>query len=331
MTGVQRVAHALSSRLSISHSFAAPKKTVGSVQGHLWEQAVLPFCTHGELLWSPCITGPIAVRRQVVTVHDAAVFEHPEWFSRQFAILYRSVVPRLCRRVLKVVTVSSFSRTRLSELLSIDPKRIEVVMNASDASFNPRPASEIVEVKRRYGLDEFDYFITLSTLEPRKNLSLVLKAWEVVRSKLNPRTRLVVVGKAGSESVFGKSDFAAERAEDIIYTGYLPEEDLPALLSGSLALIYPSLYEGFGLPLIEGMSCGTPVVTTRLTSLPEVGQNAAIYVDENDPSDLARCLLTLATSQEYREEHSGRGLERAAQFSWDSSAAQMDRILSALA
>jgi len=331
MTGVQRVADALSSRLSIAHTFAIPDWANDGVPGHLWEQSILPFRAAGSLLWSPCITGPLLVRRQVVTIHDAAVLEHPEWFSTQFALLYRTLLPRLSRRVLKIVTVSSFSRERLCHVLGIDPKHIEVVWNACDATFTRRSDSDINVAKTRYGLDASPYFITLSTIEPRKNLSLVLRAWDKVRGQLPRGTQLLIVGKGGSQRVFADHSVTPLQTDaSVRFSGFVPDEDLAALLSGALGLLYPSLYEGFGLPLLEAMSCGTPVVTTRLSSLPEVAANAALYVDPSDATDLGACLIRLASSADCRAEYASRGLERATCFSWTSSAAQMDHILSGL-
>lgn len=326
MTGVQRVAHEITRRLTVRHRVVRPASGASGARGHGWEQVVLPARAKGGLIWSPCNMGPLAARRQVVTIHDAAVFEHPEWFSARFGRVYRGLLPVLARRVERIVTVSHFSRERLAMALGIDAARIDVVHNGVGEQFRPtaqpHPALAPIVAGR-------PYFATLSTREPRKNLALVIRAWQQARPRLPDDMILLIVGGQGASTVFGNHDGggANNPGDGIVHTGYLPDEALPALLSGALGLIYPSLYEGFGLPALEAMACGTPAVTTRLTSLPEVCGDDALYVDAADPDDLAAALVRLAGDEAFRTDLGQRGLARARQFGWDRAARQMDAIL----
>lgn len=326
-TGVQRVAAEIESRLTVPKRRVAPKRRLPGHAAHAWEQAALPILARGQLLWSPCNTGPVAVRNQIVTIHDAAAFDHPEWFSRGFAGLYHALLPRLARRVRRIVTVSCYSRDRLAANFGISPNRIDVVYNGVDPIFSPRPRSQTDAVLKTYGIEGSRYFIAVATREPRKNLVLLLQAWASIRDRLPLDFRLLLVGKSGAANVFAGAQPTVPVDERVITTGYVPDGDLPALLSGATALIYPSLYEGFGLPLLEAMACGTAVVTTRLTSLPEVAGDDAIYVDAIDPSDLARQLLALAGDDDLRNDYAARGPTRAARFSWEAGASRMDDII----
>ena len=171
------------------------------------------------------------------------------------------------------------------------------------------------------------YFLSVATREPRKNLILLLRAWAQIRDKLPADFRLLLVGKTGPGSIFAGSGEAIASDDRVIATGYVADSVLPVLLSGAEAMIYPSLYEGFGLPVLEAMACRTAVVTTALTSLPEVAGDAAIYVDPSDPAALAGRLLALAEDGDYRSEYAARGLARAGNFSWDAAARRMDDII----
>ncbi len=326
MTGVQRVAHEITRRLAVPHRVVRPAKGASGARGHGWEQMVLPARAAGGLIWSPCNMGPLAARRQVVTIHDAAVFEHPEWFSSRFGRVYRGLLPLLARRVARVVTVSHFSRDRLAEALGIDAARIAVVHNGVGDQFRPTPALHPALVPI---VGDRPYFATLSTREPRKNLQLVMRAWALARPRLPEDMVLLVVGGQGASAVFGDRPGAQPDGAGggIIHTGYLPDDALPSLLSGAHGLLYPSLYEGFGLPALEAMACGTPAVTTRLTSLPEVCGEDALYVDPADPQDLADALVRLAGDPDLRADLGRRGLARSRQFNWDKAAKQMDEIL----
>ena len=327
LSGVQRVAHEIESRLSSRRMVLTPRRA-GGPAGYAWEQAVLPLRTHGDLLWSPCNLGPIACRHQIVTIHDAAIFDHPEWFSRAFAGMNTAIWSVLARRVHRIVTVSHFSQGRLSEAFGIPPREIEVVWNGVDERFRPASEAQIAEACAAFGLTrDQPYFATLSTIEPRKNLGLVVRAFQSARGQLPRETALLVIGAKGSSAVFAEGGSVARLdGEGVVMSGYVPDELLAPLLAGSLGVLYPSLYEGFGLPVLEAMACGAPVVTTNLTSLPEVGGDAALYVDPYDPEDLAKVLIRLAESVALREDRGEMGLARARLFSWNGAARKMDEI-----
>jgi glycosyltransferase involved in cell wall biosynthesis len=327
MTGIQRASHAITSRLRTPHIVIEPERHYGGISGHAWEQLVLPVRARGRLIWSPGTTGPVMAESQIVTIHDVAVIDHPEWFSPGFVRLYRSLWPALVKRAEQIVTVSHFSKRRISEVLNIPKSKITVVSNGVGESFKPAPRGAIESATASLGVADRPYFATLSTIEPRKNLQLVLRAWAQAKPYLPSDMALLVIGGRGSKAIFGKPDMGDYGpGESVIFSGYVAEEKLPALLSGAQGVLYPSNYEGFGLPVLEAMACGVPAVTTRLTSLPEVGGDAALYVDAEDPRDLANTLINLVSSGDLREECSARGLERAKLFTWDRAAASMDAM-----
>jgi glycosyltransferase involved in cell wall biosynthesis len=329
LTGVQRVAGALAGRLRTPHREVVPPGGATGLTGHLWEQAMLPLAVRDDLLWSPANVGPIAVRRQVLTIHDTAVLDHPEWFKPNFVRAYRAIWSALVEKAAKLVTVSEFTRQRLNVHFRLPPASVEVVPNAAASGFAPASPERIAAVRQALGLGEAPYFVTLSTREPRKNLQLALSAWQRARGRLPAGATLALIGAEGSSDIFADSRLAMQ-TEGVRLLGRVGEAELPAVISGAHALIYPSLYEGFGLPVLEAMACGAPAVTTRLTSLREVGGEAARYVDPEDPEDLARTLIDIAGSEQLRAELSGKGLERASHYSWDKSAAQMDELFERL-
>ncbi len=327
MTGIQRVGQAITARLCTPHVVIEPRSHGGGTPGHAWEQLILPLRARGRLIWSPCTSGPVMAESHVVTIHDMAAIDHPEWFSPKFVRLYGSMWPALAKRARQIVTVSYFSKGRISEVLDIPRSKIKVVWNGVGESFKPASRAAIESATASLGMSNRPYFVSLSTIEPRKNLKLVLRAWAKAKPNLPRDMVLLVIGGKGSKAIFGSScmdDCTA--SEGVIFSGYVAEEMLPPLLSGAQGVVYPSIYEGFGLPVLEAMACGVPAVTTRLTSLPEVGGDVALYVDAEDPQSLANTLVNLANSVDLCQESSVRGLERAKLFTWDRAAASMDAI-----
>jgi glycosyltransferase involved in cell wall biosynthesis len=325
-TGMQRYAIELSRRFAEHLDPLAPADRLSGVSGHLWEQVYLPAVVKGRLLWSPNNTGPLAVERQVCTIHDLIPLDHPEWFNKRFASWYAWLLPRLARRVQHIIAVSEFTKTRIMERLKVPAARITVIANGVDAKFFPRSAAEIESMRRALDISAPSYLLSVGSLEPRKNLSRLLEAWGRAQSSVSQGVTLVVAGARGNTKVFGSCDPVAIPPR-VQFTGYVSDEHLPSLYSGALALIYPSLYEGFGLPPLEAMACGVPVVTSKGTSLPEVVGDDAILVDPEDVDSIADGIRGVARASGGPDESIQRGVLRASQFTWERAAQQTLRVL----
>lgn len=319
ITGVQRYVLELLARLGDRVEQVTPSGNLHGVSGHLWEQVVLPKLARGKLLFSPSNTGPIAVERQVVTVHDVVPLDHPEWLNQGFAAWYRFLVPRLVRRVRRVIAVSEFTKERLVETTGVEPEKVVVIPNGVDARFYPRSEEEVCQVRQALRLPSEYYILSVGTLEPRKNLHRLLQAWEIVQAKLSGDVWLVVAGAKGRRLVFREVRFG--RLPPRVYlTGHVSDDHLPALYSGAMAFVYVSVYEGFGLPPLEALASGVPVLASNRTALVEAVGDAGLMVDPYDVDGIAWGLKTLIEDKALREALRQRGFERARRFSWDKTA-----------
>jgi glycosyltransferase involved in cell wall biosynthesis len=322
LTGVQRYAGSILELLSDRVALVQPKpNSCGGLRGHVWEQTSLPFQTGGRLLWSPGNTGPLAVEKQVVSIMDASALDHPEWFSPNFAAWYRFIIPRIARRARKVITISEFSRTRLVEMCGIDSSKIAVTPLGYSGAFHPATPEAIADVGARYRLPK-RYVVYVGSIEPRKNLARLVEAW----TRLGDiDCALVMVGVQGR--IFSDLNMP-ESSQRILQLGRVPDRDLPALYSGALFFVYPSLYEGFGLPPLEAMACGCPVIVSHATSLPEVCGDAALYFNPESVEDIAEKLSAALSDESLLEDLRKRTLPRAHQFSWGRCADETFSILS---
>jgi glycosyltransferase involved in cell wall biosynthesis len=330
LTGVQRYAHELLERLGPELRVVRPGSALSPVKGHLWEQFVLPRLCRGALLWSPGNTGPLAHANQVVTIHDASTLEHPEWFSGKFARWYRFLLPRLARRVRKVITVSEFSRRELVRLCAVPESKVVAIPNGISPRFQPASEEEKIAFRKKHRLER-PYCLYLGSLEPRKNVSTLLAAW---KSLARTDCELVLAGAASH--VFRERGFAELPPATRLF-GRVDDEELPALLSAARCFVFPALYEGFGFPPLEAMACGTPVLCSNTTSLPEVcgpefdpsdPSSAVLYFDPENVSELAaRLVQALEMDLETVRRISVQGRARAGQFTWDRCAAQTAAVL----
>lgn len=321
VTGVQRYAHEVTRRLNGRVEIMAPPFTARLI-GNAWEQLVLPRRVRGRLLWSPANSGPLTVERQVVTIHDVSVLEHPEWFSPSFARWYNYMIPRLARRARHVFTSSEHSRQRLMERTGARPEQVSVVYCGVDERFAPASPEAVDEVRQRLALPPV-YLLSLGSIEPRKNLPALIRAWEALGNQQRG-ARLVIAGGIGD--VFREVGLTSI-PQSVQLTGYVADEDLPYLLNGATGFVFPSLYEGFGLPVLEAMACGTPVAATRTTSVPEVVGDAALLFDPTSTDEMVAVLARLLDDEETRRKLRLAGLERARRFSWDVTADKIwDRL-----
>lgn len=265
--------------------------------------------------------GPVVHRGAlVVTVHDLAFLRAPETFSRLTRGGLRWQVRSTVQRANAVITGSEYSRRDIGAAYGLGDDRLRVIPDAPAPHFVPSVQDGILQ--RRLGI-QGRYLLCLGRLNPRKNLLGVLRAFECARPRLAEPMRLVIAGPRDYRSE--NLDAAIEASpcrDDVVRVGYVEDADLPILMSGATACVYVSFFEGFGLPPVEAMSCGTPVIASSATSLPEVLGDAALLVDPNRVDEIAAAIVRIASDVDLRAALAQKGLERASRFSWRTAALQ---------
>jgi glycosyltransferase involved in cell wall biosynthesis len=249
---------------------------------------------------------------QVVTVHDLTMLTHPEWHEASKVRYFGWAMRRAVAAARRVLCVSATTADDLAGLLGTPRDRVDVTPLGTD--LRAAPADAVDAVRRRLGIDG-PYLLGLGTVEPRKDLPSLVRAFAGLAGELPHR--LVLAGLAGwGAGALAAAVATSGVAERILLAGYVPEADKAALFTGADAFVYPSRYEGFGLPVLEAMACGTPVVTTTGGSLPEVAGDAAVLVEPGDPGALAAAIAKLAADPAARRDAAARGAARAAAFTW---------------
>lgn len=259
----------------------------------------------------------------VVTIHDLS-FEHlPETFNRRSRAQLRLTVRRTARNAAQILTLSQFSRRDIIQTYNIDSERVSVTPAAAPPHFAPvEDETELRRIRGTYRIER-DYILALGSIQPRKNLVRLIKAYSSLSQDraLGNLPQLVLAGKTGwLEQETLRSVKTSNSPKDIRLIGYVPDADLPALYSGALCLAYPSYFEGFGLPVIEAMRCGTPVIAADRTSLPELVGDAGLLVDPFDEAKIAAALIRLIDRPGERADLRARGLKRAQVFTWKRTA-----------
>jgi glycosyltransferase involved in cell wall biosynthesis len=349
ITGVERVAHEVVGALLqqgedeyviyVDRGAQAPPAGATTVavrmgrrrwQRHLWEQVLLPgHARQVDLLFNPCNTAPLLVENQVVVIYDTTFLPEYGWHRAAFSAYYGWLLPRLVRRVRGVITGSEYTKREIVARLGAPAERVRVIPNGVSPMFRPvdRAAARV-----RHGLPS-DYFLFVGSLEPRKNLVTLLQAVRTLRERrMLGETKLVIVGcQGGNFKDAGLADDLAALQEAVLALGYVPDADLAGVYSGARALVFPSLYEGFGLPALEAMACGTPVVASNTTALPEVVGAAGLLVEPTDPLALADAMAKLCDNTSLRAQLSAAGLAQAARFDWETTARRTRAFLKELA
>lgn len=326
MTGVQRYSRELQKRIRERVRPVKPSRPLGGFSGHLWEQFLLPIIARKGLLWSPANSGPVTMARQVVTIHDLASLEHPEWFNPSFAAWYRWMTPRLACRVRRVITGSEFTRQRLLALTAVERARVVVIPEGVSASFYPRSSEEVECARIRLSIPSKNYVLSVCTLEPRKNLQSLISAWKSCSPELPEDIWLVIAGSKGAHRVFSQP-YLNSIPPRVHTAGFVEDSDLPALYSGALAFAYVSSYEGFGLPVLEAMACGTVPIGANNTSLPEVIGDSGLLVNPLDSDEIAIAIERIICDRLLMRELRKRAVERSKKFSWDYATAATWDIL----
>jgi len=254
----------------------------------------------------------------VLTVHDLSFVRHPQWFTPTRARYYRFAASWSARRARRIIAVSHAAKHDLVKFWKLDPDTIDVIHNGVRAAFRPADRDAIAALKKELGLPE-RFVLFVGTLEPRKNIERIIGAWE--RAHADADVELVLVGRDGwkTESIHRAIETSPLRRH-LHRRDHLPDTALPTLYSAARALVWPSHFEGFGLPPLEAMACGTPVITSRVSSLPEVCGDAALLVDPINTGEIAQAITRLADDETLHADLRQRGLERAAQFTWQRAA-----------
>jgi glycosyltransferase involved in cell wall biosynthesis len=259
----------------------------------------------------------------VVTIHDLA-FEHlPETFKRRSWMQLRLTVRATARRAARIITVSNYSRDDIVATYGISTERITVTPEAAPAHFaRVTNGNELKRVRESYGIAK-EYILSLCSIQPRKNLVRLIDAYTSLRQS-RPAGEFPQLVLAGKRAWLDRETMrAAERNSgdrDIVFTGYVPDRELPALYSGAICFVYPSYFEGFGLPVVEAMQCGVPVVAGNRTSLPEIVGDAGALVDPFNEAELAAAIARVVDNPNYRAQLCVKGLKRADSFSWTTTA-----------
>jgi glycosyltransferase involved in cell wall biosynthesis len=327
ITGVERWAAELIPRLSALApdryvTVVPPPRARGRGLGQAWEQLVLPAEAarrRAALIFSPANLAPVLWPRNVMMLHDAAVLREPTGYSRTYRTWHRRFGVLCAQRALRVVTVSEFSRRELIELAGLDHQQLVVIRGGVNERF--RPSADHERVARKLGLFR-PYVLTVATDDRRKNLSVLSQA----------ARRLQALGVellwAGDRRPYITH---ARSIDGVRALGYVDEEDLPGLYRGARAFVLPSRYEGLGLPCLEAMACGTPVVAADRAALPETCGNAALLVDPDDADAVADAVLRAVSDGPLRARLREAGVRRAAGSTWERAAHEVDALLRSLA
>lgn len=296
----------------------------------LWMQTILPsvirdsqpnlchFTNALAPLWQPA--------PYVLTIHDASLFVYGEYHPWARHLTMRLTLPIVARRAAAIITVSQHSRDDLIRVLNLDPAKIHVVYEAAADAFRPvEDPHQLAALRRKYALPD-QFLLYVGTLEPRKNLLRLLRAVARLRDEGLPHQLVLAGGMGWMMESFEQEVNALGLQEAVHYLGYIPSEDLPGLFSLATVFTFPSLYEGFGLPPLEAMACGAPVLTSKSSSLAEVCGDAAYLVDPHSVEAIAAGLAELLRDAELRECLRAKGLQRAATFSWRRAACETGEI-----
>jgi glycosyltransferase involved in cell wall biosynthesis len=271
---------------------------------------------------------PLVRCRSVVTIHDCIHLMFPQYLPNRLALRYaHTSIAMAARRATRILTVSESSKRDILRFVDVEPNKIDVIYNAYDERFGLEPREEdVVRVRERYQLHD-EFVLYAGIVKPHKNLERLIEAFHLLHQRGLDHLKLVMIGDDISKYAgLRRAVHTHQLHKYVRFLGYLPEETLAVLYRLAGVFVFPSLYEGFGLPPLEAMASGTPVVTSNVSSLPEVAGDAAVLVDPLDPSAIADGIYRVLTDERLRRDLRRKGLARAAQFSWESSVRRVHEI-----
>lgn len=336
LTGVNRYAYELCKALTlinINFTLIVPKASIlndyniecfhivkyGIGNSHVWEQLFLPFFFVGKknyILLNFTSIGPILIQKKIITIHDLAYLENPKWYSKTYYLFYKLLTPLAIKTSMRIFTVSRFSKKEIARLLNFDINRIDIIYNAVNhvSSFNKLFTRLLVDIR---------YILIVSSLDTRKNFARLIKAMDYV---IDDNIKLYIVGSYNS--VFAKDNLKFK--DNVVFLGHVSDNELYLLYSNALLFVYPSLYEGFGLPPLEAMALGCPCIVSDIPVFKEIDESAVLYADPYNAADIAEKINTLLTNNELRKSFIDLGYEQAKKYNWERSARKIVDIIAKL-
>lgn len=290
------------------------QREVGRLSGHLWEQIELPFYCRDGLLLNFCNCAPLVKKQQLVTIHDAGIMAVPRAYSWKFRLWYRLMYTVLGKRVSAITTVSKFSKQELQRCFSVPQEKMKVVYNGID-HINGMEKDE--SIQKTIGSKK--YVLAVSSKSISKNFKLVLKC----AAKLS-QVQFVIAGGMNSR-VF--SDSTVKNYTNVRYIGYVSDSELVSLYNHATIFVYPSLYEGFGIPPLEAMACNCPVIVSNKASLPEICGDAALYCDVHDEASLLEKITMIMNDDELAKKLKNKGLQKIKKYTWRNEANKLRKII----
>jgi len=331
ITGVQRFAIEISKQLrkllGDKVQFVAPQnilhvelakeldvKIIGKNTGHLWEQIDLPKYLKSigsPLLLNLANTAPLFYKNKIVTVYDLAFYHHPEWFSRTFSFSYNFLIPKILKNSKHVFTDSNYVRNDIITSYKIKKNKITTIYGSKSDIFRKN-----IEEKKE------EFVLAVGSIDPRKNLATLIDIFKELKN-----IQLVIVGQ--ENKVFSSLD-VTELPKNIVFTGYVNDNELVSLYNRAEFFVYPSFFEGFGIPPLEAQSCGCPVLSSNTTSLPEVGGDSFLYCNPYDKIDIKTKIIDLIEDEKLKKVLIQKGFENIKRFSWEESAKKIIKIIEGL-
>ncbi len=306
-----------SSNLRLPADWTVPTQTIGRRTGHLWEQLDLPRHCRGQMLLNLCNSAPLLKKQQLAVLHDASFLVNPSHFSLPYRTWYKYLTAQLMRNTSVIATVSKFSAAELMRLFGVRSRGIEVIYESGEHIL--RSASD-PGILTRLNLVGQRYVLAVGSRTLNKNFGAIVKAAE---SLAGMHIKVVAAGGSNSRVFAG----APLQAENLLLAGYVSNEELRALYENADCFVFPSFYEGFGLPPLEAMHCGCPVLVSRRGAIPEVCAEAAAYCDPESPSDIAQQLVRILSSSALRSQMREAGYDRVKLFTWGRAAETLEGIL----
>lgn len=291
---------------------------IGKHKGHVWEQIDLPLYLRKKgnpLLLNLCNTAPLFYRNKIVTVHDVAFMAYPQTFSKLFLYFYKFMIPRLLKSSRHIVTVSQFSKKEICKYYHVDKDKVSVVYNAVSESFMPLPQTE-----------RSSYFLAVSSMNYRKNFIYILEAFCKYQEQ-GGKECLDIIGDLKNAS-FKEIDLSKYTSNpNIQFLGRVSDEDLIRYYSNAVAFVYPSFYEGFGIPPLEAQTCGCPAICAKASCLPEVFGDSVLYCDPYDSDSLVSSFKKIVSDKDLRKTLQERGKMNTSKYSWEKSAEKLRDII----